>query len=93
MCRKEAQGLRADKRLRDVDLDDWNAKRSASNSGRHWPAAGADLGVDGVSYVELLTLYELLWAGERLVLEKAVSLLSQVRASNFSVGCSVWSRH
>ena len=30
-----------------------------------------DLGVGGVSFVELLILYEL-WAGERLVLEKAV---------------------
>ena len=38
----------------------------------HWPQDGADLGVGGVSYVELLILYEL-WAGERLVLEKAVS--------------------
>ena len=37
----------------------------------HWPAAGADLGIGGVSYVAMLTLYEL-WAGERLVLEKAV---------------------
>ena len=37
----------------------------------HWPASGADLGVGGVSYAELLILYEL-WAGERLVLEKAV---------------------
>ena len=37
----------------------------------HWPAAGADLGVGGVSFVEMLILYEL-WAGERLVLEKAV---------------------
>ena len=30
----------------------------------HWPAGGADLGVGGVSYIELLILYEL-WAGER----------------------------
>ena len=37
----------------------------------HWPAAGADLGVGGVSFVEVLILYEL-WAGERVVLEKAV---------------------
>ena len=37
----------------------------------HWPAAGADLSVGGVSYVEMLTSYEL-WAGERLVLEKVV---------------------
>ena len=36
----------------------------------HWPAHGGDLGVGGISYVELLILYEL-WAGERLVLEKA----------------------
>ena len=31
----------------------------------HWPAGSADLGVGGISYVELLILYEL-WAGERL---------------------------
>ena len=36
----------------------------------HWPAGGADFGVGGISYVELLILYEL-WAGERLSLEKA----------------------
>ena len=36
----------------------------------HWPAGGLDLGVGGISYVELLILYEL-WAGERLSLEKA----------------------
>ena len=36
----------------------------------HWPARGADLGVGGISYVELLILYDL-WAGERLSLEKA----------------------
>ena len=40
-------------------------------SSLHWPAAGADLGVGGVSFVEMFILYEL-WAGERLVLEKAV---------------------
>ena len=39
-------------------------------SSLHWPASGFGLGVGGVSYVELLILYEL-WAGERLVLEKA----------------------
>ena len=37
----------------------------------HWPAHGGDLGVGGISYVELLILYEL-WAGERLVLEKPI---------------------
>ena len=36
----------------------------------HWPAGGLDLGVGGISYAELLILYEL-WAGERLSLEKA----------------------
>ena len=36
----------------------------------HWPAGGMDLGVGGISYVELFILYEL-FAGERLVLEKA----------------------
>ena len=35
----------------------------------HWPQGEADLGVDGVSYVELLILYQL-WAGERLVLKR-----------------------
>ena len=33
----------------------------------HWPVGGADLGVGGVSFVEMLVLYEL-WAGERLSL-------------------------
>ena len=32
-CRKEAQGLRTDKRFRDVDPDDRNAKRLESDSG------------------------------------------------------------
>ena len=36
----------------------------------HWPVGGADLGVGGVSYVELIIPYEL-WAGERLTVEKA----------------------
>ena len=36
----------------------------------HWPVGNLDLGVGGISYVELLILYEL-WAGERLQLEKA----------------------
>ena len=39
-------------------------------SSLHWPAARADLVVSGVSFVEMLILSEL-WAGERLVLEKA----------------------
>ena len=58
----------------------------------HWPAGGSDLGVGGISYLELLILYEL-WAGERLSLEKATPRYLQARAFNFSVGCSVWSRH
>ena len=37
----------------------------------HWHAGGLDLGVGGISYVELLILYEL-QAGERLSLEKAI---------------------
>ena len=41
-------------------------------SSLHWPAREADLGGGGVSYLELLILYEI-WSGERLVLEKAVS--------------------
>ena len=36
----------------------------------HRPAGGLDLGVGGISYVELLILYEF-WAGERLSLGKA----------------------
>ena len=36
-----------------------------------WPAAVADLGLGGVSHVETLLLFEL-WAGERLVLERAL---------------------
>ena len=32
-------------------------------SSLHWPAASADLGVGGVSFVEILILYEL-WAGD-----------------------------
>ena len=36
----------------------------------HWPIGDLDLGVGGVSYVELLIMYEL-WAGERFSLEKA----------------------
>ena len=36
----------------------------------HWPVGGADLWVGGVSYVEMLILYEL-WDGERLTFEKA----------------------
>ena len=37
----------------------------------HRLVAGVDSGIGGVSCVEMLTLYEL-WAGERLLLEKAL---------------------
>ena len=39
----------------------------------HWPCGVGDLGVGGVSYLELLILYER-WAGERLVLDGAVPI-------------------
>ena len=39
----------------------------------HWPCGIGDLGIGGVSYLELLILYEL-WAGERLVPEVAVPI-------------------
>ena len=61
----------------------------------HWPAGGLDLGVDGISYVELLILYEL-WAGERLSLEKATPrYLRQgrsisVSAVPFGPGIDIW---
>ena len=43
----------------------------------HWPHGVGDLGVGGVSYLELLILYEK-WAGERLVIESAVPLARRV---------------
>ena len=61
----------------------------------HWPAGGSDLGVGGISYVELLILYEL-WAGERLSLEKATPrYLRQgrsisVSAVPFGPGIDIW---
>ena len=42
-------------------------------SSLHWPRGAVDLGVGGISYLELLILYEK-WAGERLVIEGAVPL-------------------
>ena len=54
----------------------------------HWLAAEkGDLGRGGVSYVEMLILYEL-WAGERLVLGKSRCTAPQARAPNFSVSCA-----
>ena len=58
----------------------------------HWPVGGANHGVGGVSFVEMLILY-VLWAGERLTLDKAHPRYRQASASNFSVGCSLWSSH
>ena len=55
----------------------------------------ADLGVGGVSHVELLILYEL-WAGERLSLEKAYPRYLRsgrqisVSAVPFSPGIDIW---
>ena len=56
-------------------------------SSLHWPSTVDDLGVGGVSFVELLMLYER-WAGERLVLEMSVPRATSFQSSNFSVGCS-----
>ena len=55
----------------------------------HWAVRGDNLGGVGVSYLELLILFEL-WADERLVLKKAISRGNTVYgwASDFSVGCS-----
>ena len=61
----------------------------------HWPAGGSDLGVGGISYLELLILYEL-WAGERLSLEKATprylrpGLPISVSAVPFGPGIDIW---
>ena len=61
----------------------------------HWPAGGLDLGVGGVSYVELLILY-LLWAGEKLTLEKAHPRYLRpgrpisVSAVPFGPGIDIW---
>ena len=45
----------------------------------HWPCGAGDLGVGGVSHLELLILYER-WAGERLVIEGAVPWVVSVFA-------------
>ena len=61
----------------------------------HWPVEGVDLGVGGISYVELLILCEL-WAGERLVLEKAhpgylrPGRPISVSAVPFGTGIDIW---
>ena len=61
----------------------------------HWPVGRVDLGVGGVSYVELLILHEL-WAGERLSLERAVPRYLRpkrpisVSAVPFGPGIDIW---
>ena len=61
----------------------------------HWPVGNLDLGVGGISYVELLILYEL-WAGERLRLEKAHPRYLRpgrqisVSAVPFGPGIDIW---
>ena len=61
----------------------------------HWPVGDLDFGVGGVSYVEMLILYEL-WAGERLSLEKAHPRYLRpgrqisVSAVPFAPGIDIW---
>ena len=61
----------------------------------HWPVGGMDLGVGGVSYLELLTLCEL-WAGERVSLEKALPRFLRpgrpisVSVVPFGPGVDIW---
>ena len=61
----------------------------------HWPVGDLDLGVGGISYVELLILYAL-WAGERLSLEKAHPRYLRpgrpisVSAVPFGPGIDIW---
>ena len=61
----------------------------------HWPVGGLDLGVGGISYVELLFLCEL-WARERLSLEKAHPRYLRpgrpisVSAVPFGPGIDIW---
>ena len=64
-------------------------------SAGHWLVGDLSLGVGGVSYVELLILYEL-WAGERLSLEKAHPRYLRPRrpisvsAVPFGPGIDIW---
>ena len=61
----------------------------------HWPAGAVEFGVGGVSFVEMLILYEQ-WAGERLLLEAAVPKSRRVgrpisvSAVPFGPGIDIW---
>ena len=61
----------------------------------HWPAGAVEFGVGGVSFVELLILYEQ-WAGERLCLEAAIPNSRRVgrpisvSAVPFGPGIDIW---
>ena len=61
----------------------------------HWPASSFEFGVGGVSFVELLILYEQ-WAGERLCLEVAIPKSRRVgrpisvSAVLFGPGIDIW---
>ena len=58
----------------------------------HWSPAGADLGPGGISFVELLILYEV-WAGERFQFEKAVPRYRRVDRPISVSAVPFWSRH
>ena len=62
--------------VRDVDVGFWPYSVGLCSflSSLHWHPFVSDFGVGGVSFVELLILYER-WAGERLVLEMSVPKL------------------
>ena len=62
-------------------------------SSLHWLAAGADLGVGGVSFVEMLILFCMSCGLVRGWSWKRPFPVSESWAPNFGVGCSVWSRH
>ena len=79
------------------DVADWHSvslvlKCVAFMGSLHWPVGGADLGVGGVSFVEMLIHYEL-WAGERLVLEMSVPEFRRLNrpnsVSSFPAGPSI----
>ena len=58
----------------------------------HWPASSFEFGVGGVSFVELLIVYEQ-WAGERLCLEAAIPKSRRVGRPISVSAVPCWSRH